>query len=448
MYMLNNIQLALAIGIAKVVTFIVKFFKLGAASVLPGAISLRFYPKTLSELCKQVTEGIIVVIGTNGKTTTSLLLRTILENQGWRVTHNRTGANLLNGLVTALLENTTITGNLVTDFAILEVDENIISLLLKECKPKIIIGLNIFRDQLDRYGEVDSISLAWQKAISSLSPETTIILNADDPTLSHLGQQLFQQTFYFGLSEPEQYLEEIPHAADSIYCPSCGHILSYQGFYLSHLGDFHCPRCNFKKSQLALISKDWPQILVGIYNKYNTLAAGLAARKLGVQFPEICNTIKTFKPAFGRAEELIVDNKKVCILLSKNPVGMNETIKIVNNSKKEKHSSTTLLILNDRIPDGIDISWIWDVDTELLVRLGGNLIVSGDRTYDMALRLKYSQQSLTSQENTINLIVKENLNQAIKMALSLTTEAETLYIIPTYSAMLEVREIIVGRKIL
>ncbi len=446
--MLDNIRLALAIGIAKITTFIVRSLKLGAASVLPGAISLRLYPKILSKLCKQVAEEIIVVIGTNGKTTTSLLLRTILENQGWKVSHNRTGANLINGLITALLEDTNMAGELVTDFAILEVDENIIPLLLKECKPKIIIGLNIFRDQLDRYGEVDSISLAWQKAISSLPHETIIILNADDPTLSYLGQQLLQQTFYFGLSEPEQYLEEIPHATDSIYCPSCGNILDYQGFYLSHLGDFCCPKCDFKKSQTALVSKDWPQILVGTYNKYNTLAAGLTAKKLGVKLPEIFNTIKAFKPAFGRAEELIIDNKKVCILLSKNPVGMNETIKIVNNSKKEGCSSTTLLILNDRIPDGIDISWIWDVDTELLVTLGGNLIVSGDRSYDMALRLKYSQQSLIKQENTINLITEENLNQAIKIALNLTTETETLYIIPTYSAMLEVREIMVGRKIL
>ena len=448
MYMLDNIQLVLSIGVAKITTSIVRFLKLGAASVLPGAISRYFYPKILSKLCEQVTEGIVIVIGTNGKTTTSLLLRTILENQGWKVTHNRTGANLVNGLITALLEDTNIIGKLTTDFAILEVDENIIALLLKECKPKIIIGLNLFRDQLDRYGEVDSISLAWQKAISPLPHETTIILNADDPTLSYLGQQLSQQTFYFGLSESEQYLEEIPHAADSIYCPSCGHILKYEGFYLSHLGDFYCSRCSFKKSQLDLISKDWPQILVGIHNKYNTLAAGLASRKLGVEMPKIFSTVKTFKPAFGRAEELTVNDKKICILLSKNPVGMNETIKIVNNSKKEGCSSTTLLILNDRIPDGIDVSWIWDVDTELLVKLGGNLIVSGDRSYDMALRLKYSQQNLISSNNIFNLIGEENLNEAIKIALNLTTKTETLYIVPTYSAMLEVREIIIGRKIL
>ena len=243
-------------------------------------------------------------------------------------------------------------------------------------------------------------------------------------------------------------MEEIPHAADSIYCPSCGHILKYEGFYLSHLGDFYCSMCSFKKSQLDLISKDWPQILVGIHNKYNTLAAGLASRKLGVEMPKIFSTVKTFKPAFGRAEELTVNDKKICILLSKNPVGMNETIKIVNNSKKEGCSSTTLLILNDRIPDGIDVSWIWDVDTELLVKLGGNLIVSGDRSYDMALRLKYSQQNLISSNSIFNLIVEENLNEAIKIALNLTTKTETLYIVPTYSAMLEVREIIIGRKIL
>ena len=448
MNVVDRIRLGLAVGVAKTVTAVVRLLGLGAASVLPGAISRRFHPRLLSLLCEQVKQGVILVVGTNGKTTTSLLLRTILEDQNYTVAHNKTGANLINGLVTTLLGNTNLIGTLDADYAILEVDENIVPLILKDCQPRVILGLNLFRDQLDRYGEVDAISQRWQTAIAPLSPDTVIILNGDDPTLSYLGQNLSQTVRYFGLSESSLYLEEIPHAVDSIYCPSCGHPLTYKGVYLSHLGDYYCEKCGFKKSNLDIDSKDWPQILIGVYNKYNTLAAGLVSQELNIEKMTILKIVKEFKAAFGRAEELTIEGKRVRILLSKNPVGMNETIRAVNDIKKMGQSSTTLLVLNDRIPDGTDVSWIWDVDTEPLVKLGGNLVVSGDRTYDMALRLKYSQESLTKTENSVQLIVKEDLNEAIQTALNLTSEEETLHIVPTYSAMLEVRGILTGRQIL
>ena len=402
----------------------------------------------LDLLFEQVDRGVILVVGTNGKTTTSLLLKQILSDAGFSVVHNSSGANLINGLITALLNSTNLTGELGADYAILEVDENILPLLLKDCTPQYILALNLFRDQLDRYGEVDTIARRWRNAIAPLAEETTIILNADDPTLSNLGQNLKQRVIYFGLNEPELYLEEIPHAVDSIYCPSCGHLLDYRGVYLSHLGDYQCPSCNFAKSETALNSQDYPQILIGIYNKYNTLAAGLLAEEIGIKQVDIFKTIKNFKAAFGRAEELEINGKQVRILLSKNPVGMNETIRAVNNIKKTGKSPTTLLVLNDRIPDGTDVSWIWDVDTEELARLGGNLVISGDRTYDMALRMTYSCETIEAEATNFNLIVKENLQEAIDTALNQTSSTETLHIIPTYSAMLEVREILVGRKIL
>ncbi|MGP0128151.1 MAG: MurT ligase domain-containing protein [cyanobacterium endosymbiont of Rhopalodia musculus] len=448
MNQVDRIRLGLAVAVAKTVTAVVRLLNLGAASVLPGAIARRFHSKLLSLLCEQVKQGVILVVGTNGKTTTSLLLRTILENQGLKVAHNDTGANLINGLVTALLNNTNLIGQLTVDYAILEVDENIVSLLLKECQPRIILGLNLFRDQLDRYGEVDTISQLWLRAFALLPPNTTVILNADDPTLSHLGQQLSQKVRYFGLSEPDLYLEEIPHAVDSIYCPNCGYTLDYQGIYLSHLGDFNCPSCGFTKSKTAFSSKAWPQILVGVYNKYNTLAAGLVAQELGIEMAHIFDSIKDFRAAFGRSEELTIDGKNIRILLSKNPVGMNEIIRTVNDLKVTEKASITLMVLNDRIPDGTDVSWIWDVDTEKLINLGGTLIVSGDRVYDMALRLVYSQETLTNHQNSVKLIVKEDLKEAIKTALTLTPSNGTLHIIPTYSAMLEVRGILIGRQIL
>ncbi|MGF1479135.1 MAG: MurT ligase domain-containing protein [Cyanophyceae cyanobacterium] len=441
-----KIRLALAVGVAKTVTAMVRRLGLGAASVLPGEVSRRLHPRLLSLLCEQV-QGVILIVGTNGKTTTSLLLRTIFENQGWKVTHNATGANLLNGLVTALLADTNLVGKLNADYAILEVDENVLPLVLKDCHPRFILGLNLFRDQLDRYGEVDTISQRWQQAISALPPDTVVVLNADDPALSYLGQQLPQKVLFFGLSEPELYLDAIPHAVDSIYCPACGHLLDYRGVYLSHLGDFDCPNCDFGKSQPAFDSRNWPQILIGVYNKYNTLAAGLVAKEIGVEVADIFNTVKNFRAAFGRAEELTIEGKHVRILLSKNPVGMNETIRAVNDIKQAGKASTTLVVLNDRIPDGTDVSWIWDVDTEKLVSLGGTIVISGDRLYDMALRLEYSRDQQGNTDD-LALIVEEDLQQAITTALKQTPDDETLHILPTYSAMLEVRQILTGRKIL
>ncbi|MBC5795871.1 Mur ligase family protein [Sphaerospermopsis sp. LEGE 00249] len=439
--LIDRVKLGLAVSIAKSVTFLVRSLRLGAASVLPGSIARRIEPRLLQLLSQQVKNGVILIAGTNGKTTTALLLCTILERTGYKIAHNSTGANLENGLATALIENSSLLGALNVDYAILEVDENIVPKVLKPLQPKIIICLNLFRDQLDRYGEVDTISKKWTKVISTLPEETVVIPNADDPTLSYLGQQLNQKVLFFGLNEPENYLESIPHAVDSIYCPKCGHSLEYQGVYLSHLGDFSCPSCGFSKSQPSLESSEWSQILVGLYNKYNTLAAATAAKELGVEEGKIREAINNFQAAFGRAEDLVIDGKKVRILLSKNPVGTNETIRVVTQSTDK----TTLMVLNDRTPDGTDVSWIWDVDTEKLVERGGTLVVSGDRVYDMALRLRYSEKSIDSK---INLIVESDLKKAITIALEHTPKNETLHILPTYSAMLEVREVLTGRKIL
>lgn len=438
---IDRLRVAIAVSVAKSVTFGVRSLRLGAASVLPGSIARRIEPQLLQLLSQQVKNGVILIAGTNGKTTTSLLLCEILQRKGYRVAHNSTGANLENGLMTALMENSNLLGTLDVDYAILEVDENIVPLVLAPIQPKLILCLNLFRDQLDRYGEVDTISKRWTKAIATLPSQTIVVANADDPTICYLGQQLSQQSVsFFGLNEPENYLEAIPHAVDSIYCPKCGHALDYKGVYLSHMGEYSCPSCGFSRSKPTLDSSEWQQILVGLYNKYNTLAAATAAKELGVDEAIIRETIPNFQAAFGRAEELKINGKNVRILLSKNPVGTNETIRVVTQSS----DTTTLLVLNDKSQDGEDVSWIWDVDTEKLVERGGTLVVSGDRAYDMALRLRYSE---SSPQSNFNLIVEENLRQAINTALERTPNNETLHILPTYTAMLDVREALTGRKI-
>lgn len=444
---LENIRLAIAAAAAKGATAVVRGLRLGAASVMPGSIAARLQPRVLPLLWEQVRRGVILVAGTNGKTTTALLLQSMLVAAGYRTTHNASGANLLNGLATALLADANIFGRLDTDFAILEVDENVVPLVLKTCQPRALLGLNLFRDQLDRYGEVDTIARRWQEAIAPLAADVLVVLNGDDPTLADMGQKLAQTVQFFGLSEPDLYLAEIPHAVDATYCPRCGAGLNYAGVYLSHLGDYRCGNCGFAKPELQLTSAEWPQILIGVYNKYNTLAASSLALALDIPEPAIRRAIAEFRAAFGRAEELNIDGVPVRILLSKNPVGTNETIRAVLERQAQGESSTTLLVLNDRIPDGTDVSWIWDVDTEGLFASGRQFIISGDRAYDMALRLQYSSDDPTALPPE-KLTVEPDLPAAIARALALTPTGETLHILPTYSAMLEVRQALVGRGIL
>ena len=446
----DRVRLGIAVFAAKTITAAIRVTKMGSASVLPGTISKRLHPQILTLLTQQIKYGSIIIAGTNGKTTTSLLLRDILERDGRTVVHNEAGANLVNGLITTLLERTSLTGRLKADFGILEVDENVIPIVLPQIKPKYIITLNLFRDQLDRYGEIDNITRKWGEAIAKLPSDTTLIVNGDDPALAYLGQQAATgsnpiQVKYFGLSQPELYLDEIPHAVDSTYCPACGTALNYRGVYLSHQGDYDCPNCSFTKSGLSIDSRAWPQVLIGVYNKYNTLAAVTTMESIGVSRPVILDTISNFKAAFGRSEEIMYDGKKVRILLTKNPASMNETIRAVNQVKLEGGGSVSLMVLNDRIADGADVSWIWDVDTEKYVQSGGTIVISGDRVFDMALRLEYSK---TDPSRDAKLIVKEDLTRAIDTAIKLTPPNEILHIIPTYTAMLDVREILTGKKIL
>lgn len=440
-----RLRLALAIAVAHMTNAAIRYLRLGAGSVIPGTIAGRIQPDLLPILCAQIPNGVILVAGTNGKTTTAYLLKSILEHHGWRVVQNVTGANLENGLVAALLQHTSLNGHLAADCAIFEVDENVLPRLSHELKLRSIVCLNLFRDQLDRYGEVDSIINRWTRAIASLPQETVVVLNADDPKLSYLGQQLKQRVLYFGLNEPDLFIGETPHAADSVYCPRCGQRLEYRGFYLSHLGEFQCNQCGFSRSKLSLDSREWPQALVGLYNKYNTLAAVLAAQAVGVDGNTARDGLTNFHAAFGRAEDLIVHGKQVRILLSKNPAGMNETIRLLRTEHPDGLPGVALLVLNDRIPDGTDVSWIWDVDTEKLITPGMRILISGDRAYDMGLRIQYSSSSL---DGDCKVVVQEDLRQAIRTALGSTEDDQTLYILPTYSAMLEVRQLLLGRSIL
>jgi UDP-N-acetylmuramyl tripeptide synthase len=324
------------------------------------------------------------------------------------------------------------------DWGIFEVDENSLPIVLRYVRPKSIIILNLFRDQLDRYGEVDTIAEKWKKAFSLLTGETTLILNGDDPLVASLGKNIKAGTTYFGLTEKSEQGSGFEHATDSIFCLFCGSRLTYRANYFSHLGDWYCSICGEKRPVLTLSS--WESPLPGLYNKYNTLASVLTAQTLGIHASHIKESLRGFAPAFGRQEERVVNGHTIKLFLSKNPAGFNASLRAV----LEMSPRVMLLALNDRIPDGRDVSWIWDVDFEMMSP-GLSVIVTGDRVYDMGLRMKYTRNEI---KNDKKLFIIPQTKEAIRRALSLLKKNEMLYVLSTYSAMLDIRKIITGRKIL
>jgi len=444
---------SLLILVGKFISTISQLLNVGSGSTWPGHIALSLNPNFIKQIINQNKLKSILIAGTNGKTTTGKLIQTILQNNGKKVFQNTAGANLLNGIASSLISNSNLSGKIDKDFAIFEIDENTLPLILKEINhPDFVVLLNLFRDQLDRYGEVNIVSGKWAKAIKNLNKDTTLILNADDPQIAFLGKTSKATIAYFGIG-PKNKTENTQHASDSAYCPNCGHKLIYDTVYFSHLGNWHCDNCKFKHSQDSFTSSPiYP--LPGTYNEYNTNAAVLLAKEIGFSNVIIASSLKDFKPAFGRQEILNVYGKRVQIFLSKNPTSFNESLKTI----ADLNAKNLLIVLNDRIPDGLDVSWIWDVDTEEYIDSFKSVVVSGDRAFDMGLRIKYSyssefpipnsQFSTNSQNSNTKFKIVEDLDEAIFLSLKNTSKSETLYILPTYSAMLEVRKILTGRKIL
>ncbi len=425
-----NLRTRLAVLLGKLVSYVSTTFRLGAGATWPGEVALRINPRILRILSENA-KHIILITGTNGKTTTVKMIETILKPTGMRVCRNASGANLDNGLVSAFLTDMKLTQKFRSDYFVFEVDEATLPNILKDMTTEIIVLTNLFRDQLDRYGEVDTVAEKWLIALGAVEHRTNVIVNADDPYLAFIGSKLQVKVKYFGLEDPSLFLSKMQHATDTIYCPNCGTRLTFGGVYYSHLGKWACGNCSFVPPKEDITSADFDSPLEGVYNKYNTLAAALVTETLGVSRSDIRKALIHFTPAFGRMETVIVDGKRIKILLSKNPTGFNESLRTVALSQDK---GPVLLVLNDRIPDGRDVSWIWDVDFEEY-RNFPNYFVSGDRGLDMALRLKYAG-------------IRTEIIQNIVDALSRVNEHEVLWVLPTYSAMLDVRKTLIGRKVL
>lgn len=410
-------------------------------STWPGHIALKADVRFVRNILKKnPTLDIILVAGTNGKTTTAKLLQDALELQGKRAFRNSSGANLLNGIASSLIKHSNIIGRINYDVAIFEVDEYNLPLVVSELvnvknKTSIIL-LNLFRDQLDRYGEVNSIATKWLESLKTLPPETTLITNGDDPMLRFIGENATLHAFYFGLSEKYMKKKEAPHDVDFLYCPHCESKLLYTKRSYSHMGLFKCPKCDFQHRETATFEA-LPNPLFGVYNRYNINAAALVLQKAyGIDPTVIEKALGRFTPAFGRQENIKYKGKNIFLLLSKNPTSFNQSIEAIFEQSKNPN---ILLLLNDRVPDGHDISWIWDVEFEEL-KSAKHITISGDRAYDMALRIKYADVKQATPE--------KNLEKAIHSALDRLKQDDTLYVLATYSAMLDTRTILKGHAIL
>lgn len=425
---------------------------LGNGSTWPGHLALKCNPNFIEEVIQEKNIIPLVVAGTNGKTTTARMLQTVLEQNGFAVFQNDSGANLLNGVASTLILHGHTGDISKPTYAIFEIDENALPIFLRKVTPKYLLLLNLFRDQLDRYGEVRTIAMKWKQALSSRHPDMQIIANGDDPQIVGICDGLSLDVSYFGLGGGKRSKTE--HASDSTYCPRCGKKLHYNSVQFSHLGDWKCLSCGLKRPKT--ISDTIKLSLVGSYNAYNAAAAYLTAQKLGIEKQKAAQGLSEVTAAFGRQEEFHKNGKTIKIFLSKNPTGMNESLRAI----KELGGKYLLFVLNDRIPDGTDVSWIWDVDFEDLLHKDAHIFASGDRAFDMGLRIKYAEKwqmanGADERSDGARLLdrrgrwqIEENLERALGLALVETSVSETLYILPTYSAMLNVRKLLTGRKIL
>jgi UDP-N-acetylmuramyl tripeptide synthase len=454
-----------AIVAAKTAAGLSRRLRIGGGTALPGLIAERIDPGIVPGLAANLGRGSALVTGTNGKTTTARLLRSIVQSAGLRAIANREGSNMMRGVAAALAEASTWSGNIrrrKKSIGVFEVDEATMPLVARAVSPNAVVFTNLFRDQLDRYGEVETVAAIWRKAVADLPPDVMLIINADDPAVASLREHTRGPVITYGLDDTSLATGEIEHAADARWCSKCGAELEYATVFYGHIGHWRCPTGDNMRPQpdiactraettgggLALTIQtsggviDVQLRLAGTYNIYNALAAAAAGVALGVEPAQIERGLAAATAAFGRQECFQIDGREVHVLLAKNPAGANQSLRTLrprpapgSGQAPDSEGLNLLVMLNDNIADGRDISWIWDVDFELLSGHLRSLTVSGVRAWDMALRLKYA--GLAERPN-----VEHNTARALRAAIENTPTGGSVYVLPTYTAMLEVRNIL------
>jgi UDP-N-acetylmuramyl tripeptide synthase len=425
----------------------------GGGTALPGLIAGRLAPGIIESAAAQLGHGVVTVTGTNGKTTTAHLLAAIARGAGLRPLANRSGSNLERGIVSALVDAVDPGGG-VRDadrrLGVFEVDEAHWPHLAPRLRPRAALFLNLFRDQLDRYGEVDSIAAAWRVAVAGPSSVPTLVLNIDDPSVAQLAEDSRGEVVGFGIEDRRAALAAAEHATDARFC-RCGSTYEYEAIYMGHVGMWRCRGCERRRpvptvsaervhlgaeeTQFDLVVGDRrvPVAipLAGLYSVYNALAAAAGAHALGLPIEATARALAGSGPAFGRQEGFQVEGRTVRLLLAKNPTGLNEVLRALEAAWPPL---TLLAMLNDGIQDGRDVSWIYDADIERLAGLVGKLVVSGQRAEDFALRF-----ALAGIEPAA---VEVDTRRALEVALLATPPGGRLEVIATYTAMLEVRELL------
>lgn len=428
----------------------------GGGTSLPGKVLLELQDDAIARLGSRLRRGSVVISATNGKTTTAGMLSSILDHAGIAAVHNRAGANMPGGIATALLDASG-NGTLDGDLGLFEVDEAWTERIVGELRPEVIVLANLFRDQLDRYGELETLADRWRQMVEALPFTTRTVLNADDPLLASLGAGL-GGALYFGLEDRTYAEREMRHAADSKFCRNCGAPLVYSAVQLGHLGDYHCESCGAArpkpdvaatkielrgmhgstieiKTPTGTVKVDLP--IPGLYNVYNAVAACAAAHALGIDDESISHGLAASRAAFGRVETIDLGGKNVAILLIKNPTGANEVIRTIT---AEQPPFDLWISLNDGIADGRDISWIWDAEFEQFAGKVRSVICSGTRADELALRMAYAGIDRSS------IIVDDKIEQSFDNAVSGAVGAGTeLFALPTYTSLLELRNAISRR---
>ena len=424
----------------------------GGGTALPGLVAERIEPNIVARLATRLGAGSAVITGTNGKTTTARLLAGMVEAAGRRAVHNRSGSNLMRGLAATLTAAATPRASFAQPArtaGVFEVDEATLPAAVSALQPRALAFTNLFRDQLDRYGEVDSIATLWRRALAQLPATSTVVLNADDPSVAALRRQAPGPLLTFGV-EAELTESAEAHPADSRWCDRCGSEFAYSARFFWHVGHWRCPGCDDERpipdvaatvidaladgTRLTMRTPagalDVLLPLAGLYNAYNALAATSAALALGLPLDAIAAGLERFTAAFGRQERLAVQGRTVEVLLCKNPAGVNQVLRLLTAREAPLH---LLVVLNDDIADGRDVSWIWDVDFELLAGRTELLVASGSRAADIALRLSYAGAG-------DGLALVDDPREAVQLAVSRTPPGATLHVLPTYTAMLSTRE--------
>jgi UDP-N-acetylmuramyl tripeptide synthase len=416
----------------------------------PGRALLKVSPRAVERMSRELDEGSVLVSATNGKTTTAAMIAAALERAGRPVVHNRAGSNMAWGVATALLDAGRERGQL----GLFEVDEAWLPAVAQDTAPRLLLLSNLFRDQLDRYGELELLADRWAELTAELDGRARFVLNADDPLVADLGRERGGVT-YFGVEDDSQALPGMQHAADSKHCRNCGHPYEYEAVYLGHMGRYRCPNCGRTRPEpqvaatsVALDGMSGSRVemrtpqgelavklpLPGLYNVYNAVAAAATALELGVPLATVGEALEGFGGAFGRVETIRVGGRSVSILLIKNPAGANEVLRTL---MLEDGRLDLWMALNDGIADGRDVSWIWDADFEVLAGRVRRVTCTGTRAEEMALRLKYAGIGA-------DLAVERDLGTSLDLAVA-TAEGEHLYALPTYTALLELRDLLAGR---